>query len=110
MDPWILQESVERPPARDKQCQRLRTTQQTARPLSDKTDTMDASNPPSQLEFGGLSGSTSGGGRPKQRGRGRAASVRQILPEGAPYALFERDAVEWLRGLPDESIETFTHL
>jgi site-specific DNA-methyltransferase (adenine-specific) len=67
---------------------------------------MDASTPPaSQLDFGALSSSMSGGDREKQRGRGRPATVRQVLPEGAPYALFERDAVEWLRGLPDESID-----
>jgi site-specific DNA-methyltransferase (adenine-specific) len=67
---------------------------------------MDASNPTaSQLDFGALSSSMAGGERPKQRGRGRPVTARQVLPEGAPYALFERDAVEWLRGLPDESID-----
>src|SRR5215831_7142337 len=27
------------------------------------------------------------------------------LPQSAPYAVFERDAVEWLRTLPDESVD-----
>jgi hypothetical protein len=69
---------------------------------------MDASNAPgSQLEFGELSGSGSPkrGDRPKQREPRRAPAARQVLPEGAPYAIYERDAVEWLCGLPDESVD-----
>src|SRR5882672_2895149 len=69
---------------------------------------MDASNAPgSQLEFGELSaaGSPKGRDRVKRRGKHRAPAAWQVLPEGAPYALFERDAVEWLRDLPDESVD-----
>ncbi len=43
-------------------------------------------------------------GRPQRRQPPRAEA---LLPAGIPYALHERDAVEWLRELPDETVDLF---
>lgn len=58
----------------------------------------------SQLELVALSPSAHREGRSRSRARTPAPS---ILPEGAPYAIHEQDAVEWLRRLPDESVDLF---
>ena len=55
-----------------------------------------------QLAFEALSGA---GVDTPLRGRRRPAVRPAVLPEGAPYRLFEHDAVEWLRTLPDESLD-----
>jgi site-specific DNA-methyltransferase (adenine-specific) len=60
-----------------------------------------------QLELGALSLSAEQGGRPRPRPRRRAAPAPSPLAEGTPYAVYEQDAVEWLRGLPDESVDLF---
>ena len=65
---------------------------------------MDASNAGYQLELGALSGPAPPGDRVKRR-RGGPEAKRRVLPDGEQFALFERDAVEWLRTLPDESID-----
>src|SRR5215468_5516425 len=64
---------------------------------------MDATNPTgAQLEFGALSMSREKGDPSKPRGRHGSPSP---MPLGAKYALFEQDAVEWLRALPEESVD-----
>jgi len=60
----------------------------------------------SQLELAALSpppGAARGGRAP---GRKRSPGWSPFS-EGVPYAVFEQDAVEWLRRLPDESVDLF---
>jgi site-specific DNA-methyltransferase (adenine-specific) len=68
---------------------------------------MDASHGAgSQLELVALS--TSAHRAPRARsGAAARAPATSLLPEGAPYAIYEQDAVEWLRRLPDECIDLF---
>ena len=69
---------------------------------------MDASHGVgSQLELGAFSGSALGGERASGRGGRRSAERPSLLPAGKRYALHEQDAVEWLRGLPDGSVDLF---
>jgi site-specific DNA-methyltransferase (adenine-specific) len=70
---------------------------------------MDASNGAgSQLELVALSTTAHAAPRPSRtRARNATSSRPCILPAGAPYAIREQDAVEWLRGLPDECIDLF---
>jgi site-specific DNA-methyltransferase (adenine-specific) len=60
-----------------------------------------------QLELVALSPSPSAQREPGARSRSARAPGPSILPEGAPYAIHEHDAVEWLRRLPDECVDLF---
>jgi len=88
------------------QCQDDESSTETARPLSAKAENMDASHGlGSQLELVALSRVGQRG--PSARKRGPSGGATAVLPDGAPYAIFEQDAVEWLRRLPDECIDLF---
>jgi site-specific DNA-methyltransferase (adenine-specific) len=61
----------------------------------------------SQLVLGALSPSSEQTDRPRRSAGRRPVAVRSLLVDGTPYALHEQDAVEWLQGLPDESVDLF---
>jgi site-specific DNA-methyltransferase (adenine-specific) len=67
---------------------------------------MDASpGAGAQLELGEL-GSSVESLRARASGK-RSAQVPKLLVDGSPFALHEGDAVEWLHGLPDASVDLF---
>jgi site-specific DNA-methyltransferase (adenine-specific) len=63
-------------------------------------DSSHADDP--QLAFDTLSVSPRGS---RARGKRRPAPGPALLPDGKPYAVYEHDAVEWLRTLPAESVD-----